>query len=178
MLEPPQVEVVVEAHHQEHGVDVGRHHLLFGELARDLARELAAARQDRMNTRVGTGDPWLDDDPVTDRREIGACIGAMPEPARPACEHLARFRHDHALAKDAVHSELTGEFIKRFAGENNFPVVQSTARDRGDYILFPPKGKRTDENSLEMLKSKCPSRLDVQIVISDGLSATVCDASR
>ncbi|HEY9775033.1 MAG TPA: ethanolamine ammonia-lyase subunit EutC [Planktothrix sp.] len=110
-------------------------------------------------------------------RSTPARIGVLRTGTRPPTEAWLRFRHDHALAKDAVHSELTDEFINRFAGENDFPVVQSTARDRADYILFPPKGKRTDEKSLEMLKGKCPSGLDVQVVISDGLSARAIEAN-
>ena len=52
-LEPARVVVAVEAHHEEHGVDVGGDDLLFGQLAGDLARKLAAPRQDGLDRRGG-----------------------------------------------------------------------------------------------------------------------------
>jgi ethanolamine ammonia-lyase small subunit len=77
----------------------------------------------------------------------------------------------------AVHSELTQQFLDRFAGTRNLPIVQSTALDRADYILFPPKGKRTTEETIASLKKACPSGRDVQIIISDGLSARAIEAN-
>lgn len=82
-----------------------------------------------------------------------------------------KFRHDHAAARDAVHSELSDDFLKSFAANNGIPVVQSTAESRADFVLNPPKGKKTKPEDLARIKAECPSDIDVQIVISDGLSA-------
>ncbi len=82
-----------------------------------------------------------------------------------------KFRADHALARDAVHSELSEDFLQSFAAAKNFPVLQSTAADRSDFILYPPKGKRAPDQIVADLEKDCLSGADVQIVVSDGLSA-------
>ena len=89
---------------------------------------------------------------------------------RPPIQSWLNFRKDHALARDAVKSEFTKEFLD-FATASGFPVIQSTAIDKRDFILNPPRGKRTDEATLANLKRLCPKGKTVQIVISDGLSA-------
>jgi len=94
---------------------------------------------------------------------------------RPLTATWLKFRADHALARDAVHSELSEKFLHDFAALRNFPVLQSIAADRGDFILYPPKGKRAADKSVSDLEKECPSGADVQIVISDGLSALAVD---
>jgi ethanolamine ammonia-lyase small subunit len=75
-----------------------------------------------------------------------------------------------------VHSELSAAFVE-FASKRGFPVIRTLATGRHDFVLFPPKGKKTDEETLARLKSTCPSHQDVQIVISDGLSASAVEAN-
>lgn len=89
---------------------------------------------------------------------------------RPTTDAWLRFRQDHAMAKDAVTSEFSSAFIS-FAEDRGWPIVQSLAADKRDFISFPPKGKQVDATTLTSLPSNCPTNLDVQVVISDGLSA-------
>lgn len=91
--------------------------------------------------------------------------------ARPLTKAWLKFRVDHALARDAVCSELSEEFIQSFAAANSYPFLQSAVSTRDEFIQFPPKGKVVDKIVLEKLKTICSSGNDVQIVISDGLSA-------
>lgn len=91
--------------------------------------------------------------------------------ARPLTNTWLRFRVDHALARDAVCSELSGEFIQTFAVANGYPCVQSAVSSKDEFIQFPPLGKIIDQSTLEKLQAECPTENDVQIVISDGLSA-------
>src|SRR5262249_21315208 len=51
------------------------------------------------------------------------------------------------------------------------------AENRQDFILFPPKGKRAAEQTINDLRSHCVSNADVQIVVSDGLSARAVEAN-
>lgn len=81
-------------------------------------------------------------------------------------ESLA-MREGHAIAKDAVYSEVSDEFIK----ELNCIKLVSQNSDREDYLLNPNKGRRLTSASLEILKSQGTSNVDVQIIIGDGLSA-------
>jgi ethanolamine ammonia-lyase small subunit len=110
-------------------------------------------------------------------RATPARIGVSRAGTRPPTAAWLRFRHDHALAKDAVHSQLSDQFLDRFARPRNFPIIQSTADSRADYVLFPPKGKRATGATIESLKSTCPTGRDVQIIISDGLSARAIEAN-
>ena len=92
-LQAAQVEVAIEPGDQERDVDVGRDHLLIGEVAgRPPARvgraahEGRPARQDRGDhgSVVGAGSRIgrLERDPVADRREVGRGERVVSEPAR------------------------------------------------------------------------------------------------
>lgn len=110
-------------------------------------------------------------------RATPARIGAQRAGTRPRSSSLLAFRWDHALAKDAVHTGLSPQFLDTFAQARNYPVVQSTACDRRDYILYPPKGKKATEQAILQLTSCCPLQCDVQVVISDGLSARAVETN-
>lgn len=95
---------------------------------------------------------------------------------RPLTAAWLKFRADHASARDAVHSELSEEFIK-FAHESGFPVVQTLIHDRSQFVLNPPLGKKIADHVLAELKNNLPRMRDVQLVISDGLSAAAVEAN-
>lgn len=92
---------------------------------------------------------------------------------RPPLDAWLKFRSDHAMARDAVHSELNEEFL-RYAEASSYPLLRSTAGTKVEFIACPPKGKKADVSSL---KETCPKNKDVQIVISDGLSASAIHAN-
>lgn len=80
------------------------------------------------------------------------------------------------MARDSVVNDFSGEF-EEFAIDREFPIVQSTSEDRSEYILLPPSGKKTTVETLKKLAQICPHGRDVQIVISDGLSARAVEAN-
>jgi ethanolamine ammonia-lyase small subunit len=100
-----------------------------------------------------------------------ARIGVSRSGTRPLTATWLSFRADHALARDAVHSEISAAFLNEFASARQFPQIKTLAESRRDFILYPPKGKRTEQSTIDELTKICPSEIDVQIVISDGLSA-------
>ena len=100
-----------------------------------------------------------------------ARIGVSRSGSRPLTATWLSFRADHALARDAVNSEISQSFLEQFAKARQFPIITTTAESRHDFILYPPKGKRTEESTIRELQTTCPSDIDVQIVVSDGLSA-------
>jgi ethanolamine ammonia-lyase small subunit len=110
-------------------------------------------------------------------RSTPARIGVTRAGTRPDSDALLAFRWDHAQAKDAVHHELSQHFLSTFAASGNYPIVQSLASDRRDYILNPPRGKKTAEQTIQNLVERCRSNCDVQIVISDGLSARAVETN-
>lgn len=105
-----------------------------------------------------------------------AKLGVWRAGTRPLTAVWLRFRQEHALAQDAVCSELSEQFLG-FAKKNKFPVIQSLAADRQDFVHFPPKGKRASPETVDRLKACCAHGSDVQIVISDGLSARAVEAN-
>lgn len=76
-------------------------------------------------------------------------------------------RADHAIAKDAVYSEI----------EEAFPAglgcigLRSQCTDRENYLLYPDRGRRLDDESLRRLAAEGDKGCDVQIIVGDGLSA-------
>lgn len=96
---------------------------------------------------------------------------------RPRTSTWLEFRKDHALARDAVHSQLSDSFIESFVSENGYPIVSSSVSSREEFVLNPPGGKiLLAKHESEILES-CPSNIDVQIVASDGLSAMAVEAN-
>lgn len=96
---------------------------------------------------------------------------------RPTTAAWLAFRADHARARDAVGSELSEAFIKSMIADHNALLVESTCTDRNDFVCFPPKGKKCSDGSLSSISKDCSKGNDVQIVISDGLSAKAVEAN-
>jgi ethanolamine ammonia-lyase small subunit len=105
-----------------------------------------------------------------------ARIGIGRAGLRPPTEPWLHFRQDHAMARDAVKSEFSKEFVE-YARGKGFPIIQSQALDKQDFIQFPPKGKLAAPGILEQLRATCPHGRQVQIVISDGLSARAIESN-
>jgi ethanolamine ammonia-lyase small subunit len=82
-------------------------------------------------------------------------------------------RRDHAFALDAVHAELDmfrdmgSEFLERFSLFET--VTQADSKDQ--FLMRPDLGRVLSSASRDLLTSRCPKSVDIQIVIGDGLSA-------
>ncbi|MBS1957933.1 MAG: ethanolamine ammonia-lyase subunit EutC [Bdellovibrionales bacterium] len=76
-------------------------------------------------------------------------------------------RAGHAIAKDAVYSDISQEFV------DSLECIQlhSQNTDREDYLLYPNKGRRLNDESLAKLRAEGSDGVDVQIIVGDGLSA-------
>lgn len=75
------------------------------------------------------------------------------------------FQLAHAAARDAVHESLD------LTSFRSAIVVRSQAADRPTYLRRPDLGRRLSENSAKLLKP-ATHRLDLAVVIADGLSAS------
>jgi ethanolamine ammonia-lyase small subunit len=82
-----------------------------------------------------------------------ARIGVGRSGTRPPTSALISFWADHAEAKDAVKSNLSQGFIETFCRQYRAISVKSLAQNREEFILFPPRGKRLDAESLDILKN-------------------------
>lgn len=88
-------------------------------------------------------------------------------PTRP----LLDFQMAYAMARDAVHTELSDALVA--SGLALAPIrVASRAFDRTVYLQRPDLGRRLDDASAQRLESLTMQPCDAVIVIADGLSAT------
>ena len=79
---------------------------------------------------------------------------------------------DHSAALDAVHTEfdLAGHLGADVVARFGLFEVQSQAESKADYLLHPEKGRQLSADDLARLRTTCPARPDLQLVIGDGLS--------
>ena len=86
---------------------------------------------------------------------------------------VLEFRMAHALAKDAINSELDVfnlvEDVKKL-GLNSI-LVQSEITNESDYLKNPNVGRLLNEMSLKKLKDWPKKNTTLSIIIADGLSA-------
>jgi len=83
-------------------------------------------------------------------------------------------RDAHAAARDAVRAELnlSTDFGDEFARKWNLFEVCSQAASKDEYLLRPDLGRHLNEAARAQVIKSCPTELDLQIVIGDGLSVT------
>ncbi|WP_419213970.1 ethanolamine ammonia-lyase subunit EutC [Maribacter sp. X9] len=118
-----------------------------------------------MNDKIVIPDQWQKLKQFTKARVSLGNVGT----GLPLSEVLA-LKHAHALAKDAIVTELDVEDLKRTCAKLNVPcqVFKSKAQDRLEYLKRPDLGRRLELNSNHTDIEK----VDIIFVITDGLSAT------
>ena len=87
-------------------------------------------------------------------------------------------REDHAIAVDAVHAEmdLVRDFGQGFVAERQLFEVSTLARDKAEYLKQPSLGRKFSDEARQEIAQRCPSGVDLQIAIGDGLSAAAVAA--
>jgi ethanolamine ammonia-lyase small subunit len=93
------------------------------------------------------------------------CVGKAG--TRMKTETYLRFRADHAVAMDAVWSQVDESVVE----ELRFLKVQSLCKDKDEYITRPDLGRRFSADTLKEIQEKCKHDIDVQIIAGDGLSS-------
>lgn len=85
-----------------------------------------------------------------------------------------QLRADHAAARDAIHDEV--DLLRDFGPDriNGFLlfIAKTQAGSKAEYLRRPDLGRKLDDDSRELIRSRCPAGADLQVVIGDGLSAT------
>lgn len=102
-----------------------------------------------------------------------ARIGVYRAGPRYKTETLLRFRADHAVAMDAVFTDVPEAFIQ----ENGLFEVQSRCTSRDEHLTRPDLGRQLDDEAVKAIKAKCKQSPKVQIFASDGLSSTAIVAN-
>ena len=89
-----------------------------------------------------------------------------------------QLRADHAFARDAIGATLDLERPPMDGLVSAFDLfeVATEANDLDDHLARPDRGRRLTAASIQRVRAECPSGVDVQIVIGDGLSAAAVAA--
>jgi ethanolamine ammonia-lyase small subunit len=102
-----------------------------------------------------------------------ARIGIGRAGTRMKTNSLLRFRIDHAAAQDAVLRGVSEEFINRLG----LPILHTKADSLEKYLMDLDAGRKLDDESVEWIRKNCPTRKQVQIIVSDGLSSSAVEAN-
>ena len=102
-----------------------------------------------------------------------ARLGVGRAGARYRTETMIRFRADHAVAQDAVFSDVPEELIK----EMGFFSVQTMCKDKDEYLTRPDLGRKLGAEAEKTVRENCKKNPTVQIYVSDGLSSTAIGAN-
>lgn len=84
-----------------------------------------------------------------------------------------RFRADHAAAQDAVFSDVDPELVK----EMGFVPLQTICKTKDEYLTRPDRGRRFDEENVQLMKQHSQPNAKIQIVVGDGLSSAAIAAN-
>ncbi|MGE7946435.1 ethanolamine ammonia-lyase subunit EutC [Lysinibacillus sp. NPDC093688] len=105
------------------------------------------------------------------KKHTPARIGVGRAGTRPKTKTWLKFRLDHAAAVDAVYGEVTEGLLQKL------DVFQVTTRvtDKEEYITRPDLGRRLSDESKILIQSKCEKNPKVQIIMSNGLSASAIE---
>ena len=102
-----------------------------------------------------------------------ARIGCYRAGPRYKTQTLLRFRADHAVAMDAVFTDVPESFIE----ENGLFGVQTRCSSRDEHLTRPDLGRQLSDEAASVIKTKCKPNPKVQIYASDGLSSTAIVAN-
>ena len=102
-----------------------------------------------------------------------ARIGVWRCGTRPLTDTWLRFRADHAVAQDSVLGEVPEEFPAKY----NMVSVKSMCESKDEYLTRPDLGRKLDEESLNLIRSKCRKGAKLQTIVTDGLSSNAVEAN-
>lgn len=105
------------------------------------------------------------------KKHTPARIGVGRAGTRPKTKTWLKFRLDHAAAVDAVYGEVTEGLLQKL------DVFQVTTKvtDKEEYITRPDLGRRLSDEAKSLIQSKCKKNPKVQIIMSNGLSASAIE---
>lgn len=92
---------------------------------------------------------------------------------RVLTQTMLTLRADHALARDAVFSDVDPDFLAR----NGLFSVQTKCADKNTHITRPDLGRQLSDEAVKTIREKCQKNPDVQLIVSDGLSSKAIEAN-
>ncbi len=108
------------------------------------------------------------------RSKTPARVGVGRTGPRPLTNTMLKFRFDHAAAVDAVYGEVEQGLLEKL---KLFTIDTKALDDKETYILRPDLGRKLTDAAKEILLQKCEKNAQVQIIVSNGLSASAINAN-
>lgn len=102
-----------------------------------------------------------------------ALVGIGHVGTRYATDVVLQFQAELAVAHEAVEAVLPEEWPE----QQGLLPLKSRVKDHHEFLLRPDLGRRLDEPSLDLLRSRAKKGIDVQPILADGLSAVACMGS-
>jgi ethanolamine ammonia-lyase small subunit len=102
------------------------------------------------------------------KKSTPARIGVWRTGPRYLTETMLRFRADHAVAMDAVFTDVSEDWVKT----NNLPHFKTLCENKDVYLTRPDLGRKFDAEEGKKIKAHVGSNNKVVIYVADGLSTT------
>jgi len=102
-----------------------------------------------------------------------ARIGVSRTGTRPLTKTMLELRLDHAMAVDSVYGEVSAATL----AEMGFFSVDTCFGNKEWYLKRPDLGRRLNPEGARLVLERCRREPQVQIVVSDGLSADSIEAN-
>lgn len=102
-----------------------------------------------------------------------ARIGVSRTGTRPLTRTMLELRLDHAMAVDSVYGEVSASTLQKMG----FFSVDTCFGNKEQYLKRPDLGRRLNPEGARLLLERCRREPQVQIVVSDGLSAASIEAN-
>lgn len=107
------------------------------------------------------------------KKSTPARVGIWRAGPRYKTETMLRFRADHAVAQDAVFTDVPEELIQK----HGWISLQTEVNDKDEYLTRPDLGRIINSESIQVIKNNTQGTPKVQVYISDGLSSTAIEAN-
>ncbi len=118
-------------------------------------------------------DPADYDALIRMKGRTSARIGVGRCGPRVLTQTMLTLRADHALARDAVFTDVDPAFLEK----NGLFSVQTNCADKNTHITRPDLGRQLSGEAVKTIGEKCQKNPDVQIIVSDGLSSKAIEAN-
>jgi ethanolamine ammonia-lyase small subunit len=102
-----------------------------------------------------------------------ARIGVWRTGTRALTKEVLKFRRDHAAAVDSIYGEASQALLDEF----DLFTVETRYENTENYLKRPDMGRIVTEEGIAEIQKRCKLKPQVQIVVSDGLSANAVDAN-
>lgn len=102
-----------------------------------------------------------------------ARIGVWRTGTRALTKEVLKFRRDHAAAVDSIYGEACQALLDEF----DLFTVETRYENTENYLKRPDMGRIITEYGIAEIQKRCKLKPQVQIVVSDGLSANAVDAN-